>query len=333
MPVEVKKVLIPTFGGPEKVQVVRSTLADPALNEVQVQVLYSGFSGADINMRIGVYPLQRKAPLTPGYCFVGTVHALGAQSTKFAVGDMVACLSIYDAQATFTNQPEQHLVPLPRGLDPQIATTLVLDWNTAYGMVKGKGTEWKGKKVFIHGMSGAVGYALMMLCLLEGAQVYGTASARNHQAIRDLGATPFVYTDKHWMTVVKELGGAHGVFDALGFESWDESYSILANGGTLFGYGGNLGTLNNLESRSVIWPTLKLFARNLNLASCKSTTFYYISRDRASFKPQTEKVFELALQNKIKPSIKRVFELDDVATAHRDWTRLTGMGSVVVHIS
>lgn len=331
MPVEIKKVLIPTFGGPEKIQIVHSTLADPPPNEVQVQVMYSGFSGSDINMRIGVYPMQRKAPLTPGYCFVGRVHALGANSTKFAVGDMVACLSIYDAQSTFTNQPEQYLMPVPRGLDPQIATTLILDWNTAYGMVKG--TDWNGKKVFVHGMSGACGYALMMLCLLEGAEVYGTASARNHQAIRDLGATPFVYTDKQWMTVMKELGGVHGVFDALGFESWDESYSILASGGTLVGYGGNLGTLNNQDPRSVVWPTLKLFARNLNLTSCKSTKFYYISRDRASFKPQTEEVFALALQNKIKPAIKRVFELDDVATAHRDWTSLTGMGSVVVRIS
>lgn len=332
MPIDFKKVLIPSFGGPEKITIVNSTLPDPSRHHVQVKVLYSGFSGADINMRIGVYPLQRKAPLTPGYCFVGTVHALGPESTRFAVGDLVACLSIYDAEATYTNQLEKYLIPVPQGLDPQIATTLILDWNTAYGMVKG--TDWKGKKVFIHGMSGAVGYALMMLCLLEGAQVYGTASARNHQAIRDLGATPFVYTDKVWITYMKELGGVQGVFDALGFESWDESYAILSpSGGTLFGYGGNLGTLNGQKPRSVIWPTLKLLGRNLIFWSRKSTKFWWIDRDWSLFLPNMEEVFALALQNKLKISIKRVFELDDVATAHREWTSLTGMGSVVVHVS
>lgn len=332
MPIEIKKVLVPSFGGPENVKIVNSTLPDPAPNHVQVKVCYSGFSGADINMRIGVYPMQRKAPLTPGYCFVGTIHALGPHSTKFAVGDVVACLSIYDAEATFTNQREKHLIPVPRGLDPQVATTLILDWNTAYGMVKG--IDLKGKKVFVHGMSGAVGYALMMLCLMEGAQVYGTASARNHQAIRDLGATPFVYTDKKWMTAMTQLGGVQRVFDALGFESWDESYAILSpSGGTLLGYGGNLGTLNGQEPRSVIWPTLKLLGRNLILWSRKSTTFYWISRDHASFVPNTEELFALALQDKLSISIKRIFELDDVATAHREWTSLTGMGSVVVRVS
>jgi len=331
MPVDTKKVLISAFGGPEQVQIVHSILDDPAPNEVQVKIIYSGFGGSDINMRRGTYPMQKSAPLTPGYCFVGTVHALGAQCSKFAVGDMVTCLSIYDGQSTYTNQPEQYLMPLPEGLDPQVATTLILDWNTAYGMVNG--TDWKGKRVFVHGMSGACGYALMMLCMMEGAEVYGTASERNHQAIRELGATPFVYTDKQWMTVMNELGGAHGVFDPLGFESWDESYSILASNGVLVGYGGNLGSLNGQETRSVIWPTLKLFARNLNLTTGKSTRFYYISRDRASFKPQTEEVFALAVEKKIQPSIKRIFELGDVATAHRDWTSLTGMGSVVVRIS
>ena len=36
------------------------------------------------------------------------------------------------------------------------------------------------------------------------------------------------------------MGGVDAVFDALGFESFDESYSILKKGGVLVGYGQNL---------------------------------------------------------------------------------------------
>lgn len=92
-------------------------------------------------------------------------------------------------------------------------------------------------------MSGAVGYATMVLCQLQGATVYGTASARSHSAVREMGATPFDFRDKKWISAMQEVGGAHVVFDPLGFESWDESYSITSpSDGLLVGYGGNSGT-------------------------------------------------------------------------------------------
>lgn len=332
MPVEISKVVVTSFGGPENVEIVKSTLPDPSPKQVQVKVLYSGFSGADINMRRGTYPLQRKAPLTPGYCFVGTVHANGPQSTRFKVDDLVACLSIYDAEATYINQPEKYLIPVPAGIDLKVATAFILDWNTAYGMVKGRIS--KGQKVFVHGMSGAVGYALMVLCKAQGAEVYGTASEQKHNAIRALGATPFVYTNKDWIQAMRTIGGVQAVFDPLGFESWDESYSIVSPwGGILFGYGGNLLTLNGAKPRSVVWPTLKLLAQNLKFWSRKSTVFYYISRDQASFEPHLKELFTMALQDKIEVPIKKIFELDNIRMAHEEWSKLGGMGSIVIKVA
>jgi NADPH:quinone reductase-like Zn-dependent oxidoreductase len=43
-------------------------------------------------------------------------------------------------------------------------------------------------------------------------------------------------------------GGMDAVFDPLGFESWDESYSILREGGVLVGYGLNLPALSGTRS-------------------------------------------------------------------------------------
>ncbi|KAJ9607004.1 hypothetical protein H2200_009015 [Cladophialophora chaetospira] len=345
MSVAIRKVLIPSFGGPEVVKVVDDTLPGPPAQHVQVKVLYAGFNGSDINMRNGTYPLQRKAPLTPGYCFVGTVHANGPGCSKFKPGDIVSCLSINDAEATFTNQPEKFLIPVPTSVDHKDATALVLDWNTAYGMVKqtrSRLSKVQGKRVFIHGMSGAVGYALMILSkalLGPEIEVYGTASQRNHEAIRALGATPFVYTDKNWIRSVKDIGGVHAVYDPLGFESWDESYSILTSSepSVLFGYGGNLQTLNpapgaKVSTRGVLWPTLKLLSLNLKFWSWKSTVFYYISRDRSSFEVDLEELFSMVGEGKVEVKIKQVLELEEVPTAHKEWTSLQGMGSVVVRI-
>ncbi|GKT63093.1 zinc-binding dehydrogenase [Colletotrichum tofieldiae] len=330
----IRKAVITEFGDASKVRIVQDTIAPPPANHVQVATIYSGFSGSDINMRKGVYPMQKKAPLTPGYCLVGVVKINGPGASKFTPGEIVASLTVYDAEADLVNLPEKYLIKVPAGIDLQQATALILDWSTAYAMVFQSANVTAGQRVFIHGVSGAVGYALMKLCQLQGAEVYGTASEWNHEAARAQGAKPFVYTDKNWIQAMKDLGGADAVFDPLGFESWDESFSILSPTGILIGYGGNLRSLNDGdEDRSVVMPTVKLLARGMVPFCGKRTRFYYITRDDATFEPNLKSLFDLLAAGKITVPIKRVWELEDIQEAHRQWTSLPGMGSSLVRLS
>ena len=244
MPTTIRKSLISAFGDVSNVNIDTDTIEDPTKDQIQVRVLYSGFSGADFNMRLGRYPLQRQPPLTPGYCLVGTVDRSGPECTgKLRAGDIVVALTVYDSEATLANVPEKYLIPVLLGLDLQKACALVLDWTTAYGMVFRSAKVQAGQRVFVHGMSGAVGYATATLCQLQGATVYGTASERYHDELKALGWHPIVYTNKDWMTAMKELGGADAIFDPLGYESWDESYSVLSHDNAcLVGYGTNLAS-------------------------------------------------------------------------------------------
>lgn len=331
MPITTRKALISGFGDISKISVVTSELPDPDAQHVQVKVIYSGFSGADINMRMGQYPLQRKAPLTPGYCFVGTVHVNGLGSTKFQPGVVVACLSIYDAEAEYANVPEKYLIEVPDGTSLQHATALIIDWNTAYGLMQIANVS-TGQKVFVHGMSGGVGHALMQLCQIQGAKVSGTASKRKHEAITKLGGTPFEYTNKNWIKSNQEMGGVQAVFDPLGFESWDESYSILSgDGGILVGYGGNSNMLNGEAPRSVIGPTVKLLSRNL-WSWKRKTAFYYISRDQKTFEPGLLELFGMLKDKKISVRVRKVFDLEKIQDAHRDWLKGDEIGSVLVKV-
>ncbi|OCL05565.1 zinc-binding dehydrogenase [Glonium stellatum] len=333
MPNNIRKAVISSFGDESKVSVVDSIIEDPPANHVQVRVLYSGFSGADINMRLGVYPLQRKAPLTPGYTFIGRVRANGAGSTKYSPGDLVTCLTICDAEAELANVPEKYLIQPPAGVDLQQACALILDWNTAYGLVMHSAKVSAGQKVFIHGISGAVGYATMILSQLQGAEVYGTASAAKHAHVKQLGATPFDYSNKDWMASMKDLGGTDAVFDALGFESWDESFSILSKHGILVGYGGNLNRLKGEPTRSGVGPTAKLLARNLNVFCGKRTKFYYITRDDRTFNQDVMTLFDLSLQGKIRVPIKRIYNLEDIQEAHKSWNSTGGVGSILIKVA
>ena len=347
MATPMRKALITAFGDVSNISVVESTIPPPSKNEVQVQVSYAGFSGADVNMRQGTYPLQRSAPLTPGYCFAGRVALNGDKSSRFAPGTAVAALTTYDAQAERVNVQEKHLIPIPADLAAtdagmQAACALVLDWTTAYGMVHRAARVQAGQRVFIHGLSGAVGSALTILCLQAGAQVYGTASERNHAALREMGATPFVYTDKAWMAAMTALGGAHAVFDPLGFESWDESYAILAEvcdetggHGVLVGYGGNKVNLEGGEHRTP-WPSIaKLVARNLKVWSRKRTSFYYIDRNDDSFSKDLMALMDMVTEDTIKVPMKAVWDLETegLRTAHASWGKIQGMGSLLIRVA
>ena len=82
---KIKKVVITEFGDESKLAIVEADLPDPAAGEVQLAVEYSIVSGSDVNMRNGTYPLQKKAPLTPGYSVLGTVRLNGKGCSKFKI--------------------------------------------------------------------------------------------------------------------------------------------------------------------------------------------------------------------------------------------------------
>jgi NADPH:quinone reductase-like Zn-dependent oxidoreductase len=328
-----KKVVITAFGDESKLAIMESELPDPDSGQVQLSIEYSIVCGSDVNMRRGTYPFQRKPPLTPGYSVIGHVRLNGTGCSKFSIGDRVACLSKYDGQAELVNLPEKYLVGVPEGVDGKAAVALILDWVTAYQMLYRVAHVKAGQKIFVHALSGAVGGALLRLGLLAGASVYGTASAKKHDELRQLGATPFDYTNKNWITAMKGLGGVDAVFDPLGFESFDESYSILERGGILVGYGVNLPAWTKTAQRSVIPTMLKLFAKNLLFGSGKRTTFFGVTRSSKNFSPDLALLFQWLKDGKISVPIKSIFRLDQIREAHREYASSERMGSIVIEVA
>lgn len=333
METTIRKVLIPRFGDESVLQVIEAKIASPQAGELQVQVLHSVVAGSDVNMRRGTYPFQKKAPLVPGYSMIGEVLENGVGCTRFAPGSLVACLTIYGAQAERMNVPEKFVIPVPEGVDLRQATALILDWMTAYEMLEHSAKVMRGQRVFIHGLSGAVGTALLHLAQLRGAEVFGTASASKHAELSASGAVLFDYKQKEWILEMQQRKGVDAVFDPLGYQSFDESYSILRKGGLLVGYGGNLPALTNTPRRSPYPMILKLLARNLVFWSGKRTTFFGLRRNSKHFAPDLTLLFQLLAEGSIRVPIKAVFALADVQEAHRTYARGSGVGSIVLDVS
>ena len=330
---KMKKVVITAFGDESKLAIVEADLPEPAAGEVQLSVEYSIVSGSDVNMRRGTYPLQKKPPLTPGYSVIGKVRVNGKGSSKFKVGDRVACLSKYEGQAELVNLPERFLVRVPEGVDLKAAVALVLDWVTAYQMLHYTAHIKSGQKIFLHGLSGAVGGALLSLGRIQGAQVFGTASPSKHDELRKLGAVPFDYSNKDWIAAMQQFGGVDAVFDPLGYESFDESYSVLKRGGLLVAYGMNLPALKKTPRPPEFPAILKMLSKNLVFWSGKRTTFYSLSRTSKNFIPDLELLLSWLKSGKIFVPIKATFRLDEIQKAHREYASSARMGSIVIEVS
>jgi NADPH:quinone reductase-like Zn-dependent oxidoreductase len=178
-----------------------------------------------------------------------------------------------------------------------------------------------------------VGGALLRLGQLQGAQVFGTASLKRHDELRQLGAIPFDYSTNNWIAAIRELGCVNAVFDPLGFESFDESYSVLKKGGVLVGYGLNLPAWTRTPERPVIPSALKLLSKNLLFWSGKRTTFFAVNRRSKDFAPDLEQLFEWLKDGKISVPIKATFKLDEIQQAHREYASSARMGSIVIEVS
>jgi NADPH2:quinone reductase len=190
-------------------------------------------------MREGVHPETPRLPFTPGWDLVGAVDRLGAGVSGIAPGQIVAALPIHGAYAEFVCLPQRELVPVPPGLDPAEAVSLVLNYVTAYQMLHRSAKVGAGQRVLIHGAAGGVGSALLQLGRLAGLEMYATCSSRSAPAVSDLGAVPIDYQHRDFVKEIRRLtsDGVDAVFDPLAGPHLWVSRKALRPGGRVVGYG------------------------------------------------------------------------------------------------
>lgn len=129
------RIVVHQYGGPDVLDVVEEECAGPKRGEVRVRVLAAGVSLPDVMMREGIHPETPELPFTPGWDFVGVVDRLGDAVSGIRPGQIVAALPISGAYAEFVCVPQHELVPVPSGLDPAEAVSLILNYVTAYQML------------------------------------------------------------------------------------------------------------------------------------------------------------------------------------------------------
>jgi NADPH:quinone reductase len=234
-----KRVVVDHFGGPEVLKVVEVDVPQPGQGEVRVRVLAAGVSFTDAQLRAGTYLGVPKPPFTPGYDLVGVVEELGPGCTRLRVGDRVAALTVWGADAERVCVLEANSVEVPADLDPAEVVSLVLTYMTAYQLLHRTAKVKRGETVLVHGAAGRVGTAVLELGALAGLSLYGTCSARDRAAVERLGAVAIDYQSEDFLARVRELPGkgVDVVLDGLGGALSLRSFRALRPGGRLVVFG------------------------------------------------------------------------------------------------
>ncbi|MGC4112399.1 MAG: NADP-dependent oxidoreductase [Nocardioides sp.] len=187
---DARRVVAVGFGGPENLRVEEFSPDEPGSGQVRVSVRAAAVNPADVkSYRNDGDPAR--LPLRLGYEAAGVVTAVGAGAAA-AVGDEVIVFRTSGAYASDLVVDESALTPKPASLDWPEAGGLMLTGATATHTLVATGVG-AGDTVLVHGGSGGVGLAAVQLAALRGARVIATASAANHDLLRELGAEPVAY--------------------------------------------------------------------------------------------------------------------------------------------
>lgn len=223
-------------GGPEWLVYEDVPPPHPGRGEVLVRVYATGVIAPELTWpetyqtRAGSI---RALPI-PGHDFSGVVEEVGPGVSTLVRGAEVYALTAFDrdgAQAEYTLALPNELAPKPRSLDYAQAAAVPLTALTAWQAFFDHAGLSAGQTVLIHGAAGGVGVFAVQFARLTGAQVIATASARNRDFLRALGANTIIdYTTTRFEEVVHDVDL---VLDTVGGDTVERSWAVVKKGGVL----------------------------------------------------------------------------------------------------
>jgi NADPH:quinone reductase len=302
-------------GGPEVLKCVDLPIVPPGPGQLRVRVTAAGVGSTDLLMLAGNYPYAPPAPFVPGYEIACIVDAVGEGVERFSIGQRVAALTLYGGYGEMLVREAEHFLPIPDGVSDAEAAAVVLNYVTAWQMIHRVAKVRAGQTALVTGAAGGVGTAALQLLRLAGVKTLGAASAKKHDIVRRLGATPIDYRTGRLDRLVRELepNGVDFVFDAVGGPNTRPCIGATRRGGLVVGYG--------FMAVASMLPSLLMFANLYAGARLRGRrgAFYGITllyrKDPKPLREDLPKIFALIADKKIDPLVGITFPLLDARKA------------------
>lgn len=307
-----KAVRIHAFGGPDVLRCEDMLKPQAGAGQALVRIKAAGVNPIDWKVRVGYMKelFQKILPLTLGVDMAGVIEVVGDGVTSLKPGDAVyGFLGMgRGTYAQYVAADASALSTKPQSADFEQAAALPLvslvGWQTLFDVARLD----PGQTVLIHGASGGVGHMAVQLAKWKGAKVIGTASARNADFVRSLGADRVIdYRATRFEEVVRDVDV---VLDTQAGDTQRRSYRALKKGGVL--------------------------VSTLGIEDPGLAAEYGIRATGFMAQPNGRELGEIARlvdEGKLKPEVAKVLPLKDVAEAHKMSETGHVRGKIVLKVS
>ncbi|CAN5462193.1 NADPH:quinone oxidoreductase family protein [soil metagenome] len=321
-----KAVLCKAWGLPDTLVLEELPDVVPAAGEIAIDVMAAGVNFPDILIIQNKYQFKPALPFSPGGELSGIVRAVGEGVTGFKAGDKVIAFVGHGAFAQQIAVPAKAALPMPAGMDFDIAAAITLTYGTSHHAVVDRAQLKAGETMLVLGAAGGVGLAAIEIGKALGALVIAAASTDEKlEVCKAHGADATInYTTEDLREAVKTLTEGKGpdvIYDPVGgiyaepaFRSiaWRGRYLVVgfANG-EIPKLPLNLMLLKGASLVGVFWGDFAKREPKKNLAAMAELMGWLAS-------------------GKIKPHISGRYALADTARALNDMAARKVTGKIVI---
>lgn len=224
-----KAIQYTTYGVPGVVlDMVHIPVPAPRPGQIRIKVRAAGVNPSDWKRMEGQYKGFGEVffPSGVGVEASGTVDAIGHGVGDVRIGDAVFG---YGSHTMAEYAILSHWVKKPEGVPFEVAAAIPVVSETAWRCLDDLDAD-TGSTILVSGAAGGIGSAVVQLARRRGLRVIGTASERNHDYLRSLGAVPVTYGEG-LAARVKALApeGIAGALDIAGSGIIPELISIVGH--------------------------------------------------------------------------------------------------------
>ena len=231
-----KAMMVPRFGGSDQFRMEQIERPAPKAGEVLIRIAGTSVNPVDVKARAGELPQMfppARLPFLLGFDASGRVEELGAGVSDWKIGDAVYGFPAMDPGtfAEYVCIDANNVAAPPQSLALADAGAIPLTAMTAWHGLITQGEMKRGQSVLIQGGSGGVGHFAVQFAHRLGAKVYVTASGKNQDFLRELGAD--VAIDYNTDGLQELAGQMDLVFDLAFFKTQEKSWACLKPDGML----------------------------------------------------------------------------------------------------